>query len=326
MSHDLDLSTGTHAIAYVGSTPWHRFGEKLEQNQSIETWLRAARLEWELTRLPVQYLVPGGLRTMRERFVLMRSDTEQALSVVSGDYHPVQPKEILEFYRDLVATCGYHLETAGALNEGRKVWALARTGIDQSIGEDNKDTLAAYLLLATSCDKTLATTVAFTSIRVVCQNTLSFAATDIRSNKRLHLKIPHNLPFDPNDVKKQLGRMNIAWASFIKDVQTMAQHCLSDKASKEFFESMLTKGDSKPLSHNAQRECKSITALFKSAPGQTLPTANGTLWGAVNAITYYVDHGRAGADRLDNSWFGAGAALKEKAWASAIELIAPPRP
>jgi hypothetical protein len=72
MSHDLDLSTGTHAIAYVGSTPWHRFGEKLEQNQSIETWLRAARLEWELTRLPVQYLVPGGLRTMRERFVLMR--------------------------------------------------------------------------------------------------------------------------------------------------------------------------------------------------------------------------------------------------------------
>lgn len=127
---------------------------------------------------------------MDNRFVLMRSDTEEALSVVSGDYHMVQPKEVLEFYRDLVATCGYSLETAGALNGGKKVWALARTGMAEGIGDkgQDQDQLAAYLLLATSCDKTLATTVAFTSIRVVCQNTLSFAANDVRSNKRLHLK------------------------------------------------------------------------------------------------------------------------------------------
>jgi hypothetical protein len=55
---------------------------------------------------------------------------------------------------------------------------LAKIGVDGSVGKDGEDRLAAYLLLATSCDKTLATTVAFTSIRVVCQNTLSFAAND----------------------------------------------------------------------------------------------------------------------------------------------------
>jgi hypothetical protein len=69
---------------------------------------------------------------MDDRFVLMRSDTEEALSVVSGDYQVVRPKEILEFYRDLVQQCGYSLETAGALNGGRKVWALAKTGLDGS--------------------------------------------------------------------------------------------------------------------------------------------------------------------------------------------------
>ena len=41
------------------------------------------------------------------------------------------------------------------------------------------DEIGAYVLLATSCDKTLATTIAFTSIRVVCQNTLSFAQDEI---------------------------------------------------------------------------------------------------------------------------------------------------
>lgn len=63
-------------------------------------------------------------------------------------------------------------------------------------------------------------------------------------------------------------------------------------------------------------------ALFESTPGQELSTAKGTIWGAVNAVTYYADKVRPGADRLDSSWFEAGAALKEKAWAKASDLVA----
>ena len=321
MAHEIDFSTGTPAIAYVGQTPWHGYGEELDTGQPIEAWLKAARLEWELKRLPVQYLVPGGLKAMDDRFVLMRSDTEEALSVVSGDYQVVQPKEILEFYRDLLRQNGYSLETAGALNGGRKVWALAKTGLDGNAGEDGQDQLAGYLLLATSCDKTLATTVAFTSIRVVCQNTLSFAANDVKSNKRLHLKVPHNLRFDAEQIKKRLGLIDVAWSGFIKQVQRMAQRQLRADAASQFFEEVLRQTESKPLSPKSQREQQTIMALFESAPGQELSTAKGTVWGAVNAITYYADKVRPGADRLDSSWFGAGAALKEKAWAAAITLI-----
>lgn len=164
MAHDIDISTGKPAIAYVGETPWHELGEKLPEGQSIETWLKAAKLEWELKRLPVQYLVDGKLRTMDDRFVLVRSDTQGGLSVVSGEYQIVQPKEILEFYRGLVDFFGYTLETAGALDGGRKVWALARTPVHGSVDGIGGDTLAAYVLLATSCDKSLATTAAFTSV------------------------------------------------------------------------------------------------------------------------------------------------------------------
>ena len=139
MSHEIDLSTGLPAIAYVGERPWHELGEKLPEGQSIEVWLKAARLEWELRRLPVQYLVDGKLRTMDDRFVLVRSDTHAALSVVSGDYQIVQPKEVLEFYRDLVTHYGYKLETSGALDGGRKVWALARTGMTEAADKGGKD-------------------------------------------------------------------------------------------------------------------------------------------------------------------------------------------
>lgn len=71
-----------------------------------------------------------------------RSDTKAPLSVVSSRYQVVQPREVLEFYRDLTQVSGYSLETAGVLKGGRKFWALARTG--QSL-DSARDKLACFL-------------------------------------------------------------------------------------------------------------------------------------------------------------------------------------
>jgi phage/plasmid-like protein (TIGR03299 family) len=323
MSHEIDLSTGKPAIAYVGEKPWHGLGEKLPDRASIDTWLQAARLGWELKRLPVQYLVNGRLRTMDDRFVLVRSDTHAALSVVSGDYKIVQPREVLEFYRELMMMYGYTLETSGALDGGRKVWALARTGITDAADNGGRDELAAYVLLATSCDKTLATTAAFTSIRVVCQNTLFFAIEDVKTERRPQVKVPHNLRFDANRVRQQLGLMDKAWSGFIAKVRKMVFYQMNRDAASCFFEDLLLQKKGKPLSNKARREHEAIVALFESAPGQDLSSANETLWGAVNAVTYYADHVHSGTagDRLDSAWFGAGYTLKEKAWAEANVLV-----
>jgi phage/plasmid-like protein (TIGR03299 family) len=323
MSHEIDLSTGLPAIAYVGERPWHELGEKLPEGQSIEVWLKAARLEWELRRLPVQYLVDGKLRTMDDRFVLVRSDTHAALSVVSGEYQIVQPKEVLEFHRDLVTHYGYQLETSGALDGGRKVWALARTGITGAADKGGKDELGAYLLLATSCDKTLATSAAFTSIRVVCQNTLFFAMDDIKTQRRTQVKVPHNRRFEADRVKEGLGVMEKAWSEFIKKVRMMAGHPMDSVKASSFFKELLLLTNAKDLTSRAEREHQSILSLFSSGPGQDLSSTNQTLWGAVNAVTYYTDHVRSGGagDRLESAWFGVGYLLKEKAWARASELI-----
>ncbi len=323
MAHEIDLSTGQPAIAYVGEEPWHGLGEKLPEGASLDRWLRAARLEWELERLPVQYLVDGRLRTMADRFVLARSDTHAALSVVSGDYKIVQPREVLEFYKELVELYGYKLETSGALDGGRKVWALARTGITGTADNGGKDKLAAYVLLATSCDKTLATTAAFTSIRVVCNNTLFFAMDDADAERRPQVKVPHNLRFDAHLVKQELGLMDEAWSGFVAKVRRMATYQMKPDAAVSFFKDLLVRKNGKALSNKARREHEAISALFGSAPGQDLSSAKGTLWGAVSAVTYYTDHVRSGTagDRLDSAWFGAGYALKEKAWAKANELI-----
>ena len=323
MSHDLDESTGKPAMAYVGERPWHGLGEALPPEQDIETWVKAARLDWGIEMLPVNYQMGGRNHVMRDRFVLARSDTQAALSVVSGDYRVVQPKEVLEFYRDLVEERQYQLETAGALDGGRKVWALARTGLVAGVADNAADELGAYVLLATSCDKSLATTIAFTSVRVVCQNTLSFAVHEVKKESRRSIKVNHSRRFDADQIKKDLGLMDESWEKFKLQLTPMAGKAMSDSAAEEFFQSLFqSEKEMKEgtISDQKRKEVMQLMSFYRHAPGQDLPTAKNTLWGAVSAVTYYVDHIRtASGDRLDSAWFGAGATLKEKAWQQALE-------
>ena len=323
MSHDLDESTGKPAMAYVGERPWHGLGEALPPDQDIETWVKAARLDWEIERLPVNYQMGGRNHVMRDRFVLARSDTQTALSVVSGDYQVVQPKDVLEFYRDLVEQRHYQLETAGALDGGRKVWALARTGLVAGVADNAADELGANVLLATSCDKTLATTVTFTSIRVVCQNTLNFAVRDMKKNVRRNIKVNHSRRFNPDQIKHDLGLMDESWDKFKLQLTPMAGKEMSDRDAEQFFQSLFqSEKEMKEgkISDQKRNEVMQLMSFYRHAPGQNLPTAKNTLWGAVSAVTYYVDHIRtASGDRLDSAWFGTGATLKEKAWQQALE-------
>ena len=324
MSHDLDESTGKPAMAYVGEKPWHGLGQELPPGQDIDRWVKAAGLDWEIEMLPVRYQMNDQSYVMSDRFVLARSDTQAALSVVSGDYQVVQPKVVLEFYRDLVEQRGYQLETAGALAGGRKVWALARTGLVAGVAGDAADELGAYVLLATSCDKTLATTVTFTSVRVVCQNTLGFAVQDMKKGNRRNIKVAHSLRFDPAQIKNDLGLMDDSWEKFKRQLTPMAGKQLSKSDAEQFFLSIIqSEKEAKEgkLSDRKHKEFMQLMSFYRHAPGQSLPTARDTVWGALSAVTYYVDHILpSSGDRLDSAWFGSGAALKEKAWEKALEM------
>ena len=158
-------------MAYAGEKPWHGLGNKLASQAPIEVWRTQAGMDWKIESSEVRYITGnnnvGVINAFPEQKVLYRSDTKAPLAVVSKRFQVVQPGEILEFYRDLTACNGFELETAGVLRAGKKFWALARTG--QSTTLKGRDKVDGYLLLATACDGSLATTAQFTSVRVVCK-------------------------------------------------------------------------------------------------------------------------------------------------------------
>ena len=220
MAHEL---ASPKDMAYVGSTPWHGLGNKLTPNQPIEIWQKSCGMDFQIKQTDVLFNAANGdgnllnLRSNPDATVLHRSDSYEPLSVVSKRYKVVQPKDVLEFYRDLVSAGGFQLETAGVLKGGKKLWALAKTGQETLL--PGLDKVKAYLLLATSCDGSLATTAQFTSIRVVCNNTLQMAVGESKGA----VKVPHSRVFDPVAVKQELGLGMSAWDQFMASIKEMAK-------------------------------------------------------------------------------------------------------
>ena len=315
----------THLIdtmAYIGQTPWHGLGNQLPEKQSLDIWQQAAGMDWTIEQSDVLYNVTSDalhIRPFTMSKVLYRSDTLAPLSVVSKRYNVVQPHEVLHFYQDLVQAGGFELETAGVLKGGRKLWALAKTG--QGMKLNGGDIVKSYLLLATSCDGTRCTTAQFTSLRVVCNNTLQMALYD----KADAIKVPHSTKFNPEHVKEELGLGLANWDLFQRNIHELSHRSVSPAEAILFFSDLINDPTGDDGNIVLSRPTKKLQELYQGAGlGSDLASAKNTAWGLVNAVTEYVDHhsrARSQDNRLDSAWFGQGAQLKSHALEQALTLL-----
>lgn len=329
MSGEIDLSNGRANIAYAGQVPWHALGSQLAPDAGLDTWRKAAGLDWSVQMKPVLYPTRRGAAHLRldpDHKLLLRSDTYAPLSIVSRRYKVVQPGEVLDFFKELMQGNGFTMETAGSLRGGKRIWALARVGKEANVV--NGDKVRAYLLLATSYDASISTTAQFTSIRVVCNNTLTAAAGDHGTHGRVHeprVSIPHASKFDPAAVREQLSIATSSWEEFLIRTRRLAAAKIDAKVLDAFLLDLYGVDRAKDQAIAVARKTKAyrrITALF-NGEGMGSDMAGKTLWGAVNAVTQFIDYERGSTREtaLDAAWFGEGAQLKDRAFAMAQKLL-----
>jgi phage/plasmid-like protein (TIGR03299 family) len=342
-------------MAYVGQTPWHGLGNQLTQNQPIEVWAQQAGMDWRIESSDVSYMAQNQrgqsiIMPFEEQRVLYRSDTHAPLSVVSQRFQEVQPMEILHFYKDLTEQSGFELETAGVLKGGKKFWALAKTG--QTSALKGKDVSNGYILLATACDGTLATTAQFTSIRVVCNNTLAIALKGQNSSAGV-VKVPHSTKFDAEKIKQQLGISVRAWEEHMYEMKQLSQRKVTQQEAAAYFDAVFnntnlsiaeqedsiiqyyrnaamshqhnpaSKADNK-TEPNGRAMSKVMTMFNGHGRGAELSSAKDTAYGLLCSITEFADHERRAMSqdhRLDSAWFGAGAGLKQRGLEQALRLL-----
>ncbi len=335
-------------IAYVGETPWHGLGNQLESRRKpLEVWAQQAGMDWRIGSSNVSYMAQNErgqsiIMPFEEQRVLYRSDTHAPLSVVSQRYQEVQPKEILELYRDPTEQSGFELETAGVLKGGKKFWALARTG--QSTALKSKDVSNGYILLATACDGTLATTAQFTKYPVVCNNTLAIALRGQSSSAGV-VKVPHSTKFDAEKVKQQLGISVRAWDEHMYEMKQLTQRKVSQQEAKAYFDAVFNNStmsisdpeeniiqfyrnvaqqvQEKKPEPNGRAMNKALEMFNGQGRGADLSSAKDTAYGLLCSITEFVDHERRAMStdhRLDSAWFGAGASVKQRGLEQALDL------
>ena len=337
-------------MAFVGQPPWHGLGNQLTPNQPLEVWAEQAGMDWRIESSDVSYMAQNEkgqsiIMPFEEQRVLYRSDTHAPLSVVSQRFQEVQPMEILHFYKDLTEQSGFELETAGVLKGGKKFWALAKTG--QSSALKGKDVSNGYILLATACDGTLATTAQFTSIRVVCNNTLAIALKGQNTNAGV-VKVPHSTKFDAEKVKQQLGISVRAWDEHMYEMKQLSQRKVTQQEAAAYFDAVFNntslttaeqdesiiqfyRNAAMPNQTNSSktepngRAMSKVMAMFNGhGRGAELSSAKDTTYGLLCSITEFCDHERRAMStdhRLDSTWFGAGAAIKQRGLEQALRMV-----
>jgi len=297
----------------------------LDEPPSVSEAIVEAGLDWKVTKEPLftkegvdETVGAPMLRQATGHHALVRSSDRRILGVAGDRYQPLQNIEAFEFFNPFLEKNVATLETAGSLMEGGVVWVLAKL---KEFEEDvvRGDPVQAHLLLSNSHTGSGAVKVLFSPTRVVCWNTLSAAEEGAKNLVRVvhSSKMENSL----TAVQEAVDIANKTFAFSLEHYRAMARKEITVEGLQNYVRAVLEVPEEVK---EMPRAWEGIEAAFEAGPGADIPGVDGTVWGAYNAITHWVDHqrGRTDESRLTASWFqpGVGPAIRKRAHKEALEL------
>jgi len=321
MAHQIDTISRSTASYASTQREWHGLGQLMPAGQTVEQWQAAAGMHYQIKRGRIRYaterLDPNApmhnLKTIDDKIVLFRSDTGAPLGVVSDGYKVVQPAAVLEFFREWADKGGVTIESAGVLFGGKRYFATAKLGDAVSV-DGGRDKIVPYALLSTSADGSLATECRWTTVRTVCNNTLSIALKG-----KSAFKVSHRSVFKPEDARDAVEAANEEFSAFMQSAREMARIKVNASMAESLTVNLLTKTSEAVARESAAFD--KIMGLFNGGgKGSNFETAHDTAWGWLNACTEHFDHhvrARTDENRQAAALWGQGSAMKQKA----LELV-----
>jgi len=322
MAHELEVVNGKANMIYVGSAPWHQLGTQVASTITSAEAIKAAGLDWNVG---LKDLFTGDSEKVTHR-ATYRQDNGKILGVVGPEYHALQNSKAFSFFDPFLESKEATIETAGSLKEGRRVWVLAKLNRDpmKIVGDD---IVEKYILLSNSHDGTLAVRVGFTPVRVVCQNTMSLAHNDHRS-QLIRLSHTKNIVGNLEAIREVMDTANAKFEATAEQYRMLATKQINQKDLEKYvkltFAAKLE--ETEEVEERKSRVLEPITRLFETGRGNQMPGVAGTYWAAYNAVTEFIQYERGNNatqdSRLNETWFGGGMVLNKKALATALTLAA----
>lgn len=308
-------------MAYANQVPWHGLGTQVEEGISAEDMVKSAKLGWKVALRDLYFRTGRNEKEygVPRRHALIRTDRNEVLDIVGNRWNPVQNIDVVRFFQEYVSAGDAHIETAGSLDGGKLVWALAK--LNASFKLPGNDVSEGYVLLANPHQYGKSLIAKLTAVRVVCNNTLTMA---LRGGTEVRLS--HNRVFDAaaqQAAKTQLGIAREKFDAMAQVARRLARMTLTSDDVTRISSELLRADNPLATLEEQPRTVRRIVSLYDGeGQGSQLKSAKGTAWGLLNAVTEYVDHeyGHNPNNRLSHAWFGRGEALKRRASETLLAL------
>ena len=309
------MSHNVETMAFSGQVPWHGLGNSVDAKVSIEEMEKAAGLDWTVDPVQMFYKEKNGKEhTVANKQIWIRSKDGKEMTVSSLGWVGTQNREFLDFFRQYSFEGGAQICTAGSLQGGKLVWALADLGHEFWVG-DKSDKVRGYLLASWSHATGRSNRLKLVQTRVVCNNTLEMAwneAARLPEYTQAHFKA-----FDFSKAKDTINLCHAALDTQKKALDKVAKVKMSEFDIVAFLQPLLQPEVTEeqlpklmdPINQN--ESMKGVLLSIAKAPGAQA----GTAWGVLNGITHWSDHtaGRSQDARLTSAWFGKRRDLKRTA-------------
>lgn len=295
----------------------------------------------------------------------VRSDSGDALSITSDNRYFTanrQPKDIFEAFRDEFAANRMELSHGAILKGGRLVVASALLDPEFDIVVGKGDRLRRYATLSTGYDNRNGTIATDGDIRVVCWNTWSWAISKALQGQGKVAGISASQKIGEGQLKQlitAIGGTDLkgveneisegSVAQVIANIKRRAK--LEQRMYDEFANARMDAADvlryfsdvlevnvadldqkhadgRAKVSQKMQNLITTLTTAYHNAPGAAM--AQGTAWGAFNAVTYYATHQKPVRDttedgeqsaRVASNLFGDAKRLKVRALSLALSRV-----
>lgn len=275
------MAANVETMFSVREKPWHGLGTVVAEALSSKEALVSAGLNWRVVQEP---LFTEKEEEISGYKVNVRDKDRKVLGVVSDRYKVIQNTEAFAFTDELLGA-GVCYETAGSLQDGKKVWLLARMPHEYIISGER---ISPYLLFSNTHDGTGAVKVALTPIRVVCNNTLNLALrTAKRSWSMIHTG---DVREKISEARDTLLRAENYMDSLGKEIDRLQKTKVSDREVLEYIHLLLPmdEGFSTQQTKNLKRLREDMQARYFDAPD--LQDVGKNAYRFINAVSDFATH------------------------------------
>ena len=312
MSHEIET------MAYFGKTPWHQLGTPLT-TEDLYDWQSAcvkSGLNWEAELVP---LLTADTHAKVEHRAVRRKSDGRILGVVGPKYHVLQNRAAFQWFQPFLDAKEAALHTAGSLQEGSRIWVLAKLNRDPLVIAPG-DEVEKFVLLSHGHDGSLAVRVGFTPIRVVCANTLALAH---RADASKLIRVRHSASVVENlaNIREVMNIANAEFEATAEQYRLLARKSINQNDLRRYVKKVL-KVEGDKISTRTANMIQDIIGRCESGKGNNLASVRGTLWTAYNGVNEWLAYqrGHSESNRLNSLWFGDSANMNKHALETALTM------